>query len=52
MCNTPSHYALTFCEVSSDLPQFFFSYHWYIICNGQTDGQCDFNMLPKVPSGA
>ena len=28
------------------------SYRWDTICNRWTDGQCDFNMAPEVPSGA
>ena len=40
--NIPSHYALSFCEVSSNLLQQFMSYRWDTICNGRADWLTDW----------
>ena len=47
--DTLSHYALSFCEVSSNLLQKFMSYRWDTICNGRTDWRTDGAILICLP---
>ena len=43
--DTPPHYALSFCEVSSNLLLYFMRYRWDTICYGRTDGRTDGTIL-------